>query len=135
MAQEVLTGLTGSITFEDGSSELIQRLASIDITTGQALFDVSAYGTGNYVERVSGIKDLAGEAVGFLVAGESGNNPFSLVDNVDNMEILFKTGCSISFPAVIGNVRIVGAFAGLNVVTFSWAKAPGADPTVAWDES
>jgi len=135
MAQSVIIGLQGAVSFKTGATEQTQRLASISISTGQALFDVSAYGEEGWVERVNGIKDLAGSAAGFLVMGAAGNNPFDFVTDVDTLAITFATGCTVTFPCVIGNVRIEGAYSGLNVVTFDWAKAQGAAPTIAWVEA
>lgn len=126
----VITGLTGSITLP--SEVGTQRLNSVSINGGQALADISAYGGNGWVDRIGLIQDLSGSAAGFLVDGSSNNPGFgNLTPGGSTMTILFKTGCSISFPAIIGNIRIVGSYEGLNILTFDWAKGIGT-PTVSW---
>jgi len=142
MAQSVLTGLTGSITLPDDSAStpLVQYISSVSLSTGADLLDVSRFGGNGWRTRVAGIKDLAGQCVAFLSKGAAGTNPFLMNTDLDgsdatislDMTILFDTGCSIIFKAVIGNVQIVGEYQGLNIVTFSFAKCDGAAPTVAW---
>ncbi len=48
------------------------------------------------------------------------------------MTVLFDTGCSIAFSAIIGNINIVGEYQGLNIVTFTFSKADDVAPTIAW---
>lgn len=135
-SQTVIVGLTGTVVLKDSvGATVTQRLGSIQVNTGKALFDVSAYGEEGWVERVHGIKDLAGSAAGFLTKGTTGADPFSLVDDVATMVITYDTNCYISFPAVIGNVQVSSSYSGLNIVTFDWAKATGAAPAVNWIET
>lgn len=129
MAATPVTGLTGSITLPGHTQEFF----SVSINTGADLLDVSAYGSGGWRRRAKGIKDLAGTCAAFVSKDVANSNPFDDADGT--MTILFDTGCSISFTALVGNRTIVGEYQGLNIVTFSWAKDDTGDPTIAWDES
>ena len=130
--QNAIVGLTGSILLPNMTGNLDQWIASIDINTGAELLDVSHYGGPLYRQRVTGLKDLAGSATGFLTKGNTNSNPFIIPGTSGTMTITFDSGCTISFQAVIGNVRVVGQFAGLNIVTFSWAYDDSENPTTAW---
>jgi hypothetical protein len=131
MAQTIVTGLTGSISLPGASA---QKVASVTVTTGAELLDVSHYGGNGWRTRVQGLKDLAGSAVAFMSKGVAGTDPFSFGESSGAMTITYDTGCSIGFNAVIGNVQIVGEYQGLNIITFNWSKADDAEPTVAWAE-
>lgn len=141
MAQSIITGLTGVITLPDDAdgNPLTQYVSSISLNTGAELLDVSSYGGAGYRKRVAGLKDLSGSAVCFMSKGATGTNPFNLDANAatgtetPTMTILFDTGCSISFTAIIGSVSIVGEYQGLNIVTFNFSNAADAAPTVVWD--
>lgn len=129
MPQSVVTGLTGVITLPNS---MTQYVSSVSVSTGADLLDVSRYGGNGWRTRVAGIKDLAGTCVCFMSKGAAGTSPFNLSTTAASMTILFDTGCSIAFSAVIGNTSIVGEYQGLNIVTFSFAKADDAAPTIAW---
>jgi len=129
MAQSVITGLTGTITLPNS---MAQYVSSISLSTGADLLDVSRYGGNGWRTRVAGIKDLAGQCVAFMSKGAAGTSPLNVSTTAATMTILFDTGCSIAFSAVIGNTQIVGEYQGLNIVTFSFAKADDTAPTVTW---
>jgi hypothetical protein len=129
MAQSVITGLTGSITLPNSMD---QYVASITLSTGADLLDVTHYGGAGWRQRVAGVKDLSGTATAFMTKGAAGTSPLNLSTTPSTMTILFDTGCSVSFEAVIGNTQIVGEYTGLNVVTFNFAKADDVAPTITW---
>lgn len=129
MAETNIVGLTGAVVFPDVAGA---DLFNISITSGQELLDVSAFGNNGYRRRVAGIKDLAGSASAYLTKGAAGTNPFALTSAGGAMTITFDTGCTIGFTAVIGNVTIVGEYAGNWIVSFTWAKNDTAAPTVTW---
>ena len=129
MAQSVITGLTGTITLPNS---MAQYVASVSLSTGADLLDVSRYGGNGWRTRVAGIKDLSGQCVAFMSKGAAGTSPLNLSTTPATMTITFDTGCSIAFSAVIGNTQIAGEYQGLNIVTFSFAKADDTAPTVTW---
>ncbi len=133
MAQKTIIGLTGLVTMPGLSH---QECMSVTINAGAELLDVSAYGGSGWRQRVAGIKDMTGSAVAFMQEGASQTNPFGGSTTPGTMTILFDVGCTITFPAVIGNVQIQGTYQGLNLVTFNWAFSdPVSPPTVAWTSS
>lgn len=135
MAQTVIKGATAAVALASG---VTQKIAAISVTTGQGLFDVSSFGSGDYVDRIGGgLKDLAGSASGFVTEGVSGTNPFAIVDTMDGtttMTITYDVGCTVSFKAVCGNVTVDINRAGIAVFRMDWSKADDADPTIAWAE-
>ena len=132
MAQEVITGLTGSITLPESGD---QYISSISLNVGSELLDVSHYGGAGWRTRVAGLRDLAGSCVAFMTKGASGTNPIDLDGSTGTMTITFDTGCYISFDAIISGVSIVGEYAGLNIVSFSFAKNDDVAPTSEWVEA
>lgn len=129
MPTSVITGAT--VTFTFGTTTL--KIASLSVTSGQGTFDVSAFGTLTYIHRIGGgLKDLAGSASGFLTTGATTNNPFAIVDNQGTMLITYLTGCTVSFPAIVGAVSVDISRSGVGVLRFDWSIADGADPTIAW---
>ena len=129
MANTAIVGLTGSISMPGLANQLISQ---VSILTGAELLDVSSYGGPGWRQRVCGIKDLSGSAVGFLSEGASGTNPFTAPTTSGTMTIVFQSGCQISFNAVIGNIQIVGQYQGLNITTFNWSYDDTVAPTVSW---
>lgn len=133
MPNKVITGLTGSILLPTEAN--VQRLNSVSINGGQALADISAYGGNGWVERVGLIKDLNGSAAGFLTDGNGATGGKPPLDTVTPeggaMTITFNTLYTIAFTAIIGNIRIVGSYEGLNLITFDWSKGIGV-PVVTW---
>jgi hypothetical protein len=125
---QVVTGKTGTITFP-GAVNL--RVYGITLSTGAELLDDSAYGGNGYRTRTKGLKDLSGSGVAFLTK-DAGSNPFTLADATGSMTILWDTGVSVTFTAVFGNISIAGEYAGLNVVSFSFANAADTAPTVVF---
>jgi hypothetical protein len=111
---------------------MAQEIASVSISTGAELLDVSRYGGNGWRTRIAGLKDLGGSCVAFLSKGATGTSPFNLSTTGASMTILFDTGCSIVFNAIIGNTQIVGEYQGLNIVTFSFSKADDQAPTILW---
>ena len=145
----VISGLTGEITLPSnsaisGGSTMSQRLSSVSINVGQSLADISAYGGPDWVSRIGLTNDLTGSAAGFVTGGSSDFSPFGYTGNPSSpptgfdkngqtMTIVFKSGCQITFKCVIGNVRIIGSFEGLDLVTFDWARGDEATaPNVSW---
>jgi hypothetical protein len=133
----IITGLSGSLTLpNDASSNAIQwPVASITLSTGHELLDVTHYGGNGWRRRVAGIKDLSGTGVAFLAKDATGTNPFNLSTTGSNMTITYASGCYVTFSAIIGNITIAGEYAGLNILTFSFAKADDAAVTPTWDQS
>ena len=131
MSATAIDGLTGVITLPGG---LIQFISSITITTGSDLLDVSHYGGLGWRSRIAGIKDLAGQCVCFMTTGNGTNSsPFGISTVPSSMTILYATGCSITFNAIIGNTQVVGEYQGLNIVTFSYSHSgDGTDVQVSW---
>jgi hypothetical protein len=130
MAVAVVNG--GTVTVSVGTA--ILKIASLSVTTGQGTFDVSAFGSGSYVDRIGGgLKDLAGSCAGFVQSGDALANPFALVDNaVGTMAITYASGCTVSFSVIVGNVSVDVSRAGIGVMRFDWSKADSTDPTIAW---
>jgi hypothetical protein len=131
----IITGLSGSVTLPDLANIPV---ASITLSTGHELLDVTHYGGNGWRRRAAGIKDLSGTAVAFLAKDASGTNPFGTTSTGGSMTIMFSddtTDCKVVFNAVIGNVTIAGEYAGLNIVTFSFAKNDDAAVTPTWDEA
>ncbi len=129
MAQAVVTGLTGSVTLPNS---LTQYVASVTVSTGSELLDVSHYGGSGWRTRAAGLKDLSGQCVAFLTKGASGTSPFNLSTTAASMTIAWDSGCYITFNAIIGNTQVVGEYQGLNIVTFSYSKADDTAPTIGW---
>jgi hypothetical protein len=129
MAVAVVNGAT--VTLSLGTANL--KIASLSISTGQGTFDVSAFGSGSYVDRIGGgLLDMAGSAAGFLQSGDVLANPFNLVTNTGTMLITFNTGCTVSMPVIIGSVSVDVSRAGIGIFRFDWSKADSTDPTIAW---
>jgi hypothetical protein len=127
----IITGLTGSVTLPNSGS---QALASVSLSIGKDLADVSHFGGNGWRERIALLKDLAGTAAGFLTYNAAGTNPYDLIDGAEaSMVITFATGCSITFVAVIGNFSIQNSYDGVAIISFSFSKGSGV-PVVAWDE-
>ncbi len=140
MAQAIITGLTGSVTLpqdQDGNG-LNQYIASLTISTGSELLDISHYAGAGWRTRAAGLKDLSGQCVAFMTKGTTGTNPFNLDTDVvggsqnATMTVSFDTGCYIAFKAIIGNVQVVGEYQGLNIITFNYSKADDLSPTIVW---
>lgn len=132
MAQEVITGLTGSITLPNSGD---QYISSVSLNVGSELLDVSRYGGNGWRTRVAGLRDLAGSCVAFMSKGSTGTSPVDLDGDTGTMTITFDTGCYISFAAIISGVSIVGEYQGLNIVSFSFAKNDDNAPNTAWATS
>jgi hypothetical protein len=130
MPTSVVNGAT--VTFTIGSA--ILKVASLSISTGQGTFDVSAFGSGSYVDRIGGgLLDMAGSAAGFLQSGDVLANPFNLVTNgAATMTITFFTGCSVTMPVIIGSVSVDVSRAGIGIFRFDWSKGDSVDPTIVW---
>jgi hypothetical protein len=130
MSATVINGKTGVLTLPSG---VAQRVYAITINTGSELLDDSAYGGAGYRTRTVGLQDLSGSFVAFMTNGVSGSNPFALSGGTTGtLEMLYTTGCSISFTVVIGSVQVTGSYAGQNIVTVTFANAADTAPTVAW---
>ena len=132
MAQEIITGLTGSITLPNGMSQFV---SSISLNVGAALLPVPRYGGAGWEVSVSGLKRFSGQAVAFMSKGASGANPFDISGTVGEMTIQFDDGCYISANVVLADTNIAGSYEGLNVITFSFAKTDDTEPTVGWTEA
>ena len=130
MPVAVVNGAT--VTVVMGTANI--KIASLSITTGQGAFDISSFGSGNYVDRIGGgLRDLAGSAAGFLQSGDPLASPFTLMDNASGtMLITFATGCTVSFTVIIGNVSVDISRAGIGVIRFEWSKGDTVDPVLAW---
>lgn len=129
MALSVINGATVTVIF----GTAVVKIASLSITTGQGTFDISSFGSGNYVDRIGGgLRDLAGSAAGFLQAGSGDTfpSPFTLMDNATTMTLTFASGCILGpMPIIVGNVTVDVSRAGIGVVRFDWSKADSTDPT------
>jgi hypothetical protein len=125
--------LNGSISFADGFKQYYNR---INIKTGQALIDVSAFGGTGYQVFIQGIKYLSGSASGFL-STSSGGNPFaSAAFSCGTITITFDVGCSVTCGCLIGESDITENYEGGSPeITTTWAYSDSAVPTVTWTTS
>ena len=144
MAQTFISGTDGSCSFGSGGGSGENKHScqfnTWSATATRSVHDVTKFGdTGR--RRILGLADITGSAGGF-VSHSASNLAIDVHSGMqgagqanDDIALLFATGCSWTFEAIIDTMSASSTMGGDATLTFNFQLAGGAGVTEAWDES